>query len=109
MDQLKHHIKGSRQQYDKDKLSEENLLESPFDLFTQWLQLAVDFEINKDNYMIALASTIGYHAETKVKVECTSIEEQFTEDEKLQYNQLVPESLGGVASKIRFKEALDMS
>ena len=47
MDQLKHLIKGSRQQYDKDKLSEENLLESPFDLFTQWLQLAVDSKVHE--------------------------------------------------------------
>ena len=40
MSSLKHSIQNSREEYEKDFLSEENLPENPFDLFEKWINLA---------------------------------------------------------------------
>ena len=66
MDQLKHHIKGSRQQYDKDKLSEEDLTESPFDLFAKWLQLAVDTGVHEPIAMNLATVNIGGQPSSRI-------------------------------------------
>ena len=66
MDQLKHHIKGSRQQYDKDKLSEEDLTESPFDLFAKWLQLAVDTGVHEPIAMNLATVKIGGQPSSRI-------------------------------------------
>ena len=47
MDHLQSHIKGFHHQYDKDKLLESDLTATPTELFSRWLQMAIDEEVQE--------------------------------------------------------------
>lgn len=70
----------------------------------EWLGMVVNFEVNKDNYPIAISSIISRKVETKVAVEA-----DFDEEEKKTYYNAIPEKMGGNAYNKDFKTAVDVS
>lgn len=79
------------------------------ELIINWLKMAVNFEVNTDNYWIALNSIFSRKIQTKIIVDRIVLEAPMNDDEKRRYYAVVPQSLGGTASKINFKAASDIS
>jgi hypothetical protein len=75
----------------------------------EWLKLAVDFEVTEKNYWIAIASIISRKVSTKVVINRDVYEIKLNESEKVEYLKVVPPKLGGTATQINFRRAVDIS
>jgi hypothetical protein len=75
----------------------------------QWVEQTVDFEVTTKNYWVAVSSIISRKVETKVVVDRQVIEAKMTSEELNDYYSVVPKTLGGMASKIDFRQAVQYS
>lgn len=74
-----------------------------------WLSQSVNFEVTPKNYWVALSSIISRKVYTKIIVERLIEEASLTDIERDEYYKLVPPNLGGSASSINFRAAVDIS
>jgi len=91
--------------YDFIGLSGTIIKDNDVDQLIVWLQQICEFEVTKDNYWVAVGALISRKAETHVVVNREFVEVEQDED----YYKIVPASLGGTASQINFRAALQMS
>ena len=75
----------------------------------EWLKLTNDFEVNKDNFWLALTSLICHKVQLPITVNRHDID--YTMDDELlaAYKRAVPASLGGTAKTINWRAAVDIS
>ena len=74
-----------------------------------WISQSVDFEITPKNYWVAVSSIISRKIETKTVVERLVVESNMTPSERSEYYSLVPSAMGGTATSINFKRAVELS
>lgn len=72
----------------------------------QWLEQIVDFEVTEDNYWVAVGALVSRKIQTNVAVERQIEEIVMSPVEEERYFSLVPEKLGGTASHIHLREAV---
>lgn len=75
----------------------------------EWVQQIVDFEVTTKNFWVAIGALVSRKVQTPVVVERELIEVDMSDEIKEQYYSLVPDKMGGTASSIKFKEALELS
>lgn len=73
----------------------------------QWLSLCVPFELDKNNFWVAVGMMYSRKIQLDILIERNLMEIPFTLEQKSIYDKLVPPSLGGVAEEIKFKESVD--
>ena len=61
-----------------------------------WLEQIVDFEINTNNFLVAVNTMISKKVETGIKTQYTNILAEFNYSEFKKYQQLVGPTLGGL-------------
>ncbi len=69
-----------------------------------WLQTVCEFEVNKDNFYVGVGSLLSRKIPSKIIVN-----RELVEVENEEYFKYVPLSLGGTASTINFKAAVQVS
>lgn len=75
----------------------------------KWLEQVTEFEVNEQNYWVALGSIVSRKVETKVVVNRETISLEMSPEVEKIYYSYVPKSLGGIARNINFKSAVDLS
>lgn len=73
----------------------------------EWLEQIVEFEINNNNYMVAIGALISKKVNTHVVVERYEIDAKLIDDKK--YYSYVPKTLGGTSDRMNFAGALKES
>ena len=79
--------------------------DNDIDLLIAWLQLVNDFEVNKNNFWVAIGSLFSRKIESKTYIDRQFVEVEANDD----YYKLVPSSLGGTSNVINFREAVKVS
>lgn len=72
----------------------------------RWLSLLVDFEVNTNNYWVAVGALIS--KKVKLKIQVDRIEEEIIVPDDSPYWQLVPETLGGDSDQLKLNPALNI-
>jgi hypothetical protein len=91
--------------YDFVALSGTIVKDNHIDELIIWLQQIVEFEVNPTNYWVAVGALISRKVETKVMMEREFVEVESTPE----YYTHVPKNIGGTASVINFKKALEQT
>ncbi|MCP4122826.1 MAG: DEAD/DEAH box helicase family protein [Bacteroidetes bacterium] len=78
-------------------------------MYLKWLQLAVPFEIDRDNYFIALGSIVSVSIGNDVKIKRQKIVVEMTSPEKSKYYSVVPSLMGGTSKAIDIQLAKQYS
>lgn len=77
-----------------------------------WIEQIVKFEVNVDNFWVAVNDIVSKKINTKVDVDSKELEINLTFSEDEKYKKLIPPALGGINSMPSgsdFKQALDLS
>ena len=75
----------------------------------EWLKLTNDFEVNKDNFWLALTSLICHKVQLPITVNRHDIDYVMDDELLTAYKKAVPVSLGGNAKTINWRSAVDIS
>jgi superfamily II DNA or RNA helicase len=75
----------------------------------KWLEQIVDFEVDENNFWVAVASLISHKVNTGVKIRRDNIDLVLQGELRREYYNVVPEKLGGKAKEIDFRRALEIS
>lgn len=81
-----------------------SIMTSEPELLIQWLKLIVPFEVTNKNYMVAIGALVSRRVVTGIKV--LEIDQSVPMAANDLYYTLVPPTLGGTGSELKFREAV---
>jgi superfamily II DNA or RNA helicase len=73
-----------------------------------WLEQIVEFEVNDKNFWVAANGMIAKKVNTGVDIDREEIVSEFTEKERVKYNELSPVSIGGKNQKPNSKDITEL-